>query len=157
MPVSSRRARYYVLVEGPRADGSDDLIFELKQARRSALAGLVAPSEYQLDGQAERIAHAQAVQLVRGDVFYGSVSDWKRYAEICGRALAHAHALSDEVGALDRDIEPEILAAAAPVDLFVDDIVRFAEEAADRVRRDQRAFRDDHALGAFRAIDVVYR
>ena len=117
-----------MLVEGPRADGSDDLIIEPAGAPLGAR--LVAPSEYQLDGQAERIAHAQAVQLVRGDAFYGSVSDWERYAEICGRALAHAHALSDEVGALDRDIEPEILAAAAPVDLFVDDIVRFAEEAA---------------------------
>ncbi len=176
-------ARYYVLIEGPRADGSDDLIIEIKQARRSALAGLVPPSEFQLDGEAERIAHAQAAQLVRGDVFYGSVelegksfmtrerapyrdaidledlskSEWKDYAGICGGALAHAHALSDDVGAPDRDIEPEILEAAGPVELFADDIVRFAEEAADRVRSDQEAFRADHELGAFRAVDIVYR
>lgn len=42
--------RYYVLIEGPHADGSDDLVIELKQARRSALAGLVPPSEYAFDG-----------------------------------------------------------------------------------------------------------
>ena len=175
--------RYYVLIEGPLADGSDDLIIELKQARRSALAGLVPPSEHEFDARGDRIAHAQTVQLVRGDVFYGSIDfegtsfmsrerapyrddidledlskgEWKRYAEICGSALAHCHALSDEAGELDRDIEPEVLAAIEPAELFVDDVVRFAAEAADRVRTDHDCFRADHRLGAFHRIDVVYR
>ena len=175
--------RYYVLIEGPNADGTDDLVLEFKQARRSALSGLVPPSGFGRDGEGGRIAHAQAVQLVRGDVFYGGIEfegrsymgrerapfrddidlddlskkQWKRYAEICGATLAHAHALSDEVGDVGRDIEPEILASVGDRRLFVDDIVRFADEAADRVRRDHQSFIDDHELGAFDHIDVVYR
>lgn len=175
--------RYYVLIEGLRADGTDDLIVELKQARRSALAGLVPPSEYEEDARADRIAHAQTVQLVRGDVFYGSVElegtsfisrerapfrddidlddlskgEWKTYAGICGEMLAHAHALSDEIGALEHDIEPLIVEAMGPPKLFVDDTVRFAEAAADRVRRDHDSFRADHRLGAFASIDIAYR
>jgi uncharacterized protein (DUF2252 family) len=176
-------ARYYVLIEGPHADGTDDLIIELKQARRSALAGLVPPSEFTVGGQGDRIVHAHGVQLVGGDRFYGHVefegrsfmtrerapfrddidlddlskSEWKDYAEICGRTLAHAHALSDEIGELDHDIEPMILDAIGAHDLFVDDIVRFADEAAERVRRDHEHFIADHQLGAYRSVDVIYR
>ena len=175
--------RFYVLIEGPRADGSDDLIIELKQARRSALAGLVPPSELQIDAAGDRIAHAQGVQLVRGDRFYGSVeidgesfmsrerapfrddidlddlskSEWKSYAEICGQTLAQTHALSDEFGELEHDVEPLILRAIGPPELFVDDIVRWAEEAVERVAHDHEAFRADHAMGAFRSIDLVFR
>lgn len=175
--------RYYVLIEGPRADGTDDLIIELKRARRTALAGLAPPSKFIAGGEGERIAHAQTVQLVYGDVFYGSVefegmsflsrerapfrddvdlddlskSGWKTYAEICGRTLAHVHALSDESGRLDYDVEPAIVEAMAPFDLFVEDVVSFADESAQRVRRDHAAFRADHALGAFSNIDFVYR
>lgn len=175
--------RYYLMIEGPRGDATDDLILELKQARRSALAGLVPPSEFRFDGQGDRIAHAQGVQLVRGDVFYGNVEfeglsfmvrerapfrddidldalskkQWRRYAAICGRTLAHSHALSDDIGNLDHDIEPKIVEAIGAHDLFTDDILRFAEEAADRVRRDHELFKADHALGAFRSVDVVYR
>lgn len=36
--------RYYVLIEGPERDGTDDMIIEYKQAQRSALSGLVPPS-----------------------------------------------------------------------------------------------------------------
>ncbi len=175
--------RYYVLIEGPLADSSDDLLLEIKQARRSALAGLVPPSDVQMDGHGERIAHAQRVQLVRGDVFYGrveheglsfmvrerapyrdsidldelSTGQWKRYAHICGRSLAQAHARSDEAGEIDHDIEPVILEAIGDRDLFVDDVLRFAEESAHRVRSDHEAFRADHALGAFRFVDKAYR
>ncbi len=175
--------RYYVLIEGERADASDDLIIEFKQARRSALAGLVPPSDFGFGGEGERIAHAHGVQLVRGDLFYGGIEfeglsfmtrerapyrdsidvddlskkQWRRYAEICGRALAHAHALSDEIGELDHDIEPKIVEAIGPHELFIDDIQRFADEAAQRVRRDHRHFVADHALGAFDSIDTVYR
>ena len=34
--------------------------------------------------------------------------------------------------------------------------VRFAEEAAARVRRDHELFGADHRLGAFTSIDVAY-
>ena len=175
--------RYYLLVEGPNADGTDDVIIEFKQARRSALAGLVPPSDFLLDGNAERISHAQGVHLVRGDRFYGAIeldglsfmvrerspyrekidlgdlskSEWKAYAAICGRSLSHSHAMSDESGLLDYDVEPAILAAAGADDLFIDDIVQFSAEAADRVRQDHEYFRADHQLGAFRSIDHVFR
>lgn len=175
--------RYYLLVEGPRKDGSDDLVLEMKQARRSALAGLVPPSPHVVDGHADRITHAQEVQLVRGDTFYGSVEhdglsflvrerapyrdsvdlddlskkEWVAYARICGRALAQAHALSDDSGILEGNLEQRVLAAIGGEELFVDDMLRFADEAAARVRTDHEHFRADHALGAFRSVDVDYR
>lgn len=175
--------RYYLMVEGPRADGSDDLIVEFKQARRSALAGLAPPSDFEIDSSAERITHAQGVHLVRGDRFYGAVEmdglsfmvrerapyrddidlddlskkQWRRYARICGESLAQSHALSDEAGLVDHDIEPDVLAAIGPEDLFVTDVVDFAAEAAERVRADHEHFRADHALGAFDRVDQVFR
>jgi uncharacterized protein (DUF2252 family) len=175
--------RYWILLEGPGGDGRDDVILELKQSRRSALAGLVPPSGYEQDTEAERIVDAQAVALVGGDVFHDHLEfegesflvrertpfkneidvedladdEWSDYATICGRAVAQAHAQADEVGAIERDIEPEILAAVGERRLFEDDIIRFAREAAKRVRRDHASFREDHDLGAFRMIDTVYR
>ena len=65
--------RYYVLIEGPSKDASDDLIIEFKRARRSALEGLVPPSDFNAGDKADRIAHGQAVQLAHGDIFYGAV------------------------------------------------------------------------------------
>ncbi|MGY2081841.1 DUF2252 family protein [Modestobacter sp. SYSU DS0657] len=175
--------RYYVLIAGVRDDGTDDLLLEFKRARRSALTGLAPHSGFEVDGQGDRIRHAQRVHLVNGDVFYGSVEidgesfmsrerapfrddlslaslstdEWKDYAEICGKVLAHTHALSDETGNVDYDVEPAILTAIGGHDLFVDDVLRFAGEAADRVRRDHEFFVADHALGAFSSVDVVYR
>lgn len=176
-------SRYYLLIEGPAADGTDDLVLEMKQARRSALAGLAPPSPYAQDGEADRVSHAQRVQLVRGDAFFGSLEhegisfmvrershyrddididelstkQWKTYARICGRVLAQAHAQSDDDGRLDHDIEPLILESMGPRELFVDDIVRYAQEAAERYRSDHEHYRRDHALGAFRSVDLVYR
>ncbi|MCX2522751.1 DUF2252 domain-containing protein [Larsenimonas rhizosphaerae] len=175
--------RYYVLIEGPERDGTDDVIIEYKQARRSALSGLVPPSAYEMDSKAERISHAQQVHLVRGDVFYGHVEfdglsymsrerapfrddidlddlskrDWKKYARICGRVLAQVHALSDESGRIDYDVEPAIINAIGPRALFIADMVEFALEAADRVRQDHAMFREDHARGAFTQLDIVHR
>ena len=179
--------RYYVLIEGPQADASDDLLIEFKQARRSALAGLAPTSQAGVEdpavtGHGQRIVHAQRVQLVRGDVFYGTVefeglsymtrerapyrddididdlskSEWREYARICGRALAHAHALSDDSGRIHHDIEPVILEAIGARDLFVDDVVRFAEDAANRLRADHEHFRADHELGAFERVDRIF-
>jgi uncharacterized protein (DUF2252 family) len=171
--------RFYVLIDGSRGDGSDDLVLEFKQARRSALAGLDPSHVEDFTSPGERITHAHSVQLVAGDVFYGHVeidgqsfmtrerapyrgdidlddlskAEWKTYAGICGRVLAHAHALSDDLGTVDHDIEPEIVAAVGQRDLFVDDIVRFAAEACERLRGDHRSFVADHALCAFEQVD----
>lgn len=175
--------RYYVLIEGPSKDATDDLIIEFKSARRSALDGIAPPSDFNAGAKADRIAHGQAVQLAHGDIFYGAVTidgesfmsrerapfrddidldelsypTWKEYAEVCGAALAQAHALSDDLGQIDYDIEPSIVAAATPRALFIADLVRLAEEASDRLEQDHAFFREDHALGAFDSIDMVYR
>ncbi|MBM6404425.1 DUF2252 domain-containing protein [Phycicoccus sp. CSK15P-2] len=175
--------RYYVMLEGPTGDGSDDVILELKQARRSALAGLAPPTEFGVDGTGERITEAARVQLVNGDCFFGHVEfedlsfmtrerspykneidldelskkEWADYARLCGQTLAHAHALSDDAGERDVDIEPLILDAIGSPELFVADILGFAGEAADRVRADHEHFRADHALGAFTSVDRVFR
>ena len=175
--------RYYVLIEGPSKDATDDLIIEFKSARRSALDGLAPPSDFNAGDKADRIAHGQAVQLAHGDIFYGAVEidgesfmsrerapfrddidldelsfgTWKEYAHVCGAALAQAHALSDDLGQIDYDVEPSIIAAASPRPLFIADIVRFTEEAADRLETDHALFREDHKHGAFDSIDMVYR
>ena len=175
--------RYYVLIEGPSRDATDDLIIEFKRARRSALDGLAPNSAFHAGDKADRIVHGQQVQLAHGDIFYGAVEidgtsfmsrerapfrddidlevlsfkTWKSYARICGAALAQAHALSDDLGKVDYDVEPSIVAAASPRALFVSDIERFTVEAADRLKQDHAFFRQDHALGAFESIDMVYR
>ncbi len=175
--------RYYVLIEGPSQDATDDLIIEFKRARRSALEGLTPPSDFDAGDKADRIAHGQAVQLAHGDIFYGAVEidgesymtrerapfrddidldelsykTWKQYAQVCGAALAQSHALSDDLGQIDYDVEPSIVAAASPRKLFIADIVRFTEEAADRLKGDHAYFCEDHAHGAFDSIEMVYR
>lgn len=175
--------RYYVLIEGPSEDATDDLIIEFKRARPSALEGLTPPSDFNAGSEADRIKHGQAVQLAHGDMFYGAVEiddesfmtrerapfrddidldelsyqTWKEYAQVCGAALAQAHALSDDLGQIDYDVEPSIVAAASPRKLFIADVLRFTEEAADRLAADHAVFREDNAHGAFDKIDMVYR
>ena len=175
--------RYYVLIEGPSKDATDDLIIEFKHARHSALEGLTPPSDFHAGAKADRIVHGQAVQLAHGDIFYGAVKidgesfmsrerapfrddidledlsykTWKQYARVCGAALAQSHALSDDLGKIDYDMEPSIVAAASPRDLFIADIVRFTEEAADRLKADHAFFCEDHAHGAFEGIEMDYR
>jgi uncharacterized protein (DUF2252 family) len=175
--------RYYVLIEGPSKDATDDLIIEFKTARRSALAGVAPPSEFEAGDKAERIAHGQSVHLAYGDVFYGAVeidgqsfmsrerapfrddidldelskSTWRDFAHVCGRALAQAHALSDDLGEIDYDVEPSIVAASSPRNLFIADILNWTEEAADRLKHDHRAFIQDFELGAFEDVDIIYR
>ncbi|MFD1344589.1 DUF2252 domain-containing protein [Litorisediminicola beolgyonensis] len=175
--------RFYVLLEGPSADATDDLIIEFKKARRSALEGLVPEMPFDAGGKGDRIEHGQGVHLVGGDVFYGSAEidgdsfmsrerapfrddidlddlskkSWKSYAKACGRALAHAHARSDDAGQLDYDIEPRILEAMMPRHLFFDDVVHFAEEAVERLERDHECFVRDYSLGAFERTLKRYR
>ncbi|MDW4498916.1 DUF2252 family protein [Sulfitobacter sp. D35] len=175
--------RYYCLIEGPSADATDDIIVEFKRARRSALEGLVPENDFNAGAEGDRIAHGQAVHLAEGDVFYGSVEidgvsflsrerapfredvdlddlskkQWKAYAHACGEALAQAHARSDDAGQLDYRIEPRILEAMTPLDLFVDDMVRFGREAVKRLKRDHKYFRRDLKLGAFDMTQKWYR
>ncbi|MBP0481572.1 DUF2252 domain-containing protein [Sagittula salina] len=176
-------ARYYVLLEGPSANATDDLIVEFKRARPSALEGLVPPNDFDAGGEGDRIAHGQAVHLANGDVFYGAVEidgasfmsrerapfredidlddlskkGWKRYAHACGQALAQAHARSDDAGQLDYRIEPHILEAMQPLELFIDDMLCFAREAVDRLDRDHAYYRRDLELGAFTNTMKAYR
>ena len=175
--------RYYVLIEGPSKDATDDIIIEFKHARRSALAGLVPPSDFNAGEKADRIAHGQAVQLAQGDLFYGAVQidgdsfmsrerapfrddidldelskkTWRKYASACGTALAQAHALSDDLGQVDYDVEPSIVEACRPRELFLEDLVRFTVETADRLKSDHEAFVEDFDAGAYDRIDYVYR
>jgi uncharacterized protein (DUF2252 family) len=176
-------ARYYCLIEGPGQDATDDLIVEFKRARRSALYGLAPNSGFDAGDKGDRIAHGQSVHLAQGDVFYGSAAidgmsfmsrerapfrddidledlskrSWKHYAEACGRALAQAHARSDDAGQLDYDIEPSILEAMQSLDLFTADMLAFAREAAHRVKQDHAYFRQDHRLNAFDMTLKQYR
>lgn len=175
--------RYYVLLEGPSQDATDDLIVEFKRARPSALEGLVPPNDFDAGDEGDRIAHGQAVHLANGDVFYGAVTidgvsfmsrerapfredidlddlskkGWKAYAHACGRALAQAHARSDDAGQLDYRIEPRILEAMEPLELFIDDMLCFAREAVARMDRDHAMYRRDLKLDAFSQPMKAYR
>ncbi|HMQ53018.1 MAG TPA: DUF2252 family protein [Anaerolineae bacterium] len=72
--------RFFVLIDGPTDDPGDDIILEIKQARQSALHGLVPDRSNGKKGsngqrknskKAERIVEAHAVHLVGGDPYYG--------------------------------------------------------------------------------------
>ena len=166
-------ARFYVMLEGPGGEGSDDLIVEFKRARDSALDGVVPTDDLDPGELAERIAQGQRIHLPHGDAFYGAVEiegksfmsrerapfrddidledldldEWHDYADACGFSLALAHARSDDAGAIDYDVEPAILEAMEPHELFVDDIVCAAEETARRIKHDWKAYKRDFALG----------
>lgn len=175
--------RYYTLIEGPAKDATDDLIIEFKHARDSALDGLVPPNDFIAGGQGDRIAHGQKVHLAHGDIFYGwveidgksfmtrerapfrkdidlndlSYGGWKKYARACGMSLAKSHALSDDDGHIDYDVEPAIINSIHPDALFIDDILAFADETMKRLHKDHAVYQQDHALGAFERIDTAYR
>ena len=118
--------------------------------------GIGSNGAVEIDGESfmtrERAPFRDDIDL--DELSYGT---WKDYAHVCGAALAQAHALSDDLGQVDYDVEPSIVAALSPLKLFIADIVRFTEEAADRLKRDHRFFREDHAMGAFGQVDMVYR
>jgi uncharacterized protein (DUF2252 family) len=173
--------RYFVLVDGETSDPADDIILELKQARRSALHGLT-PSARAVEGEAQRIVEAHQIHLAGGDRYYGQVdfdgtsflvrerSPYKAevdleeldeegmnaYADVCGLVLAQVHARSDEDTGVEQEGQAEhrILSSIRPK-LFVDDMVRFAETAADQVVCDFKLFRKDHALQAFDFVKAI--
>ncbi len=169
--------RYWILINGPTDQKDDSIILEMKQARTSALIGLVGKTK-QDEGdtdKADRIVNAHNVHLVGGDRFYGYAkyanksylirerSPFKhemdledldkkgmtKYAEICGQTLAQTHARSDEdAGVPNHKAENQILESINPK-LFVDDIVRFARASFKRIKQDYHFFKKDHKLGAF--------
>jgi uncharacterized protein (DUF2252 family) len=167
--------RFFVLLEGPTAAADDDLILELKQARHSALHGLVDAAEQSTKGEAARIVRSHEIHLAGGDAFYGQVeidgqsflvrerSPYKdeididaldqdelcHYAQICGQILAQTHARSDEdTGIMEGNAETRIL-AAIHYEAFCADITRFAHTATKRIKRDYKTFQKDHKLGIF--------
>ena len=168
--------RYFVLIQGWSDDKSDRVILEMKQARRSALYGLVPASDFKEAEKAEQIVMAHEVHLVGGDPLYGravideesflvrerspfkadvdvddlSQDDLKTYATICGRALAQPHARSDkDTGIMVGDAEERIL-TSIQAEVFCDDVIDFAEAASRRIYADHALFQRDHALGVFR-------
>ena len=63
--------RYFVLLDG-WGDGIEEcVVLEMKQARRSALYGLVPENDFNDDEKAQQIVTSQQVHLVGGDPFYG--------------------------------------------------------------------------------------
>ncbi|MCB0192905.1 MAG: DUF2252 family protein [Anaerolineae bacterium] len=167
--------RYFVLIDGPTDDNVDDVVLEIKQARKSALYGLVPDSSIESEGEADRIVESHDIHLVAGDPYYGNITiddqsflikerspfkdgvdvddlDYdglKEYARICGKTLSQTHARSDEdTGVMEGDAEKRILATIQP-DLFIADVTRFAKAAAKRIYGDYKLFKEDHAMGAF--------
>lgn len=170
--------RYWVLLEGPTSETERDIILELKQARRSALSGLVGNDREEEADEAAVIVRAHQIHLAGGDPYYGraevegkpflvrerspfkddidvddlDAEDLQTYARICGQTLAQTHARSDEdTGIMEGNAEERILSSILP-DVFVDDVVRFAEHAAKRIYQDHKFFKADHALGVFQFI-----
>ena len=168
--------RFWVLVNGPSERITDNIVLEIKQARHSALTGLVGRSSVQNEtNKAKHIVEAHNIHLAGGDKFYGyakhegksylirerspfkkeiNVSDLGEsrmieYAHICGQTLVQTHARSDEdTGVTDDNSEKTIL-ESIDVDLFINDIGRFAIEATSRISKDFKLFQKDHKLGAF--------
>jgi uncharacterized protein (DUF2252 family) len=167
--------RYFVLIDGVTDDNADDIVLELKQARQSALYGLVPDSAVTSDGKAERILKSHDVHLAGGDPYYGHTTtddqssiarerspykddidvddlrdkELQEYAHIFGTTLAQAHARSDEdTGVMEGNAEEKILSSVNPK-VFQADVSRFAEVATDRIYADHKLFKKDHALGAF--------
>lgn len=165
-----------MLLEGWSEDTSDRVVLEMKQARRSALYGLVPDNDFEEAEKAQQVVMSHQVHLVGGDPFYGqtviddesfvvrerspfkddidvddlSKGDLKTYAAICGRALAQPHARSDaDTGIMEGDAEKRILQSIQE-EVFCDDVIDFAENASKRIYADHTLFQRDHALGVFR-------
>jgi uncharacterized protein (DUF2252 family) len=167
--------RFFVLIDGPSDDPLDDIVLELKQARRSAMAGLSPHDRGSAADAAERVFRSHDVHLVGGDPYYGETTldgrsflvrerspykdsidmedldraRIKEYARFCGMVLSQAHARSDaDSGIMPGNAEQRILGSVHR-QVFTDDVVRFARAATQRIRADYKLFKQDHALGAY--------
>lgn len=173
--------RFWVLIRGESATGDDCRILEMKQARTSALSGLVPKTDYDdMNNRksARQIVKAHRVHLAGGDIFYGyaqrqgkmylvrerspykddidldelSGKTFKKYARICGKALSQTHARSDEDAGLSVENAEESILGSIICDVFVDDMVRFAGSSAQRVIDDHALFVKDFDLGVFQLV-----
>lgn len=169
--------RYFVLIDGPSDECRDDIVLEMKQARRSAMVGVAPASTLVSEDDAERVVTAESVHVAGGDPYYGtatiegsrflvrersplknsfdpedfSLDDWVDYACVCGKALAIAHARSDsETGIQKGKAEQEIL-KAIDTKTFLFDIIDFATAASKQIRRDWKVFCKDFERGIFQA------
>lgn len=174
--------RFYVLIEGPDTeDPYDDIVLEIKQARRSVLHGLVPDTDKNIKSaknKADRIVLAQQIHQTGGDPFYGhltlnktsylvreyspykkdfdmddlSYEENKAYADVCGRVLAQIHARSDEdFGIGEGSAEEAILSSINP-DVLKKEVVYFAREAVKQIMSDYKMFVKEHKAGMFKLI-----
>ncbi len=176
--ASQGLARFWVLLDGAGPAPTDDVIIELKMARRSALYGLVPATAFDARTSAERIALAHSEFLVDGDPLYGAAeiegrsfvvrergpmkvnisvagfgaAELIEYAEVCGRALAQTHARSEshlvDAGVEDPEAEIGILRVVQP-SVFVADALEWAEKGGERVLSAPRLFCEDLERRAF--------
>lgn len=160
--------RYYVLIEGDSRKAKDDIILEVKEARRSAVERKSGHADH-----GARIAAALHRQLPDGDPLAGSLSldgrsfvvrersPWKDaldisklspeefedFARLAGRALATAHARSDSHGNAKGTVAQRII-AAIDRPAFEAELRAYAGSAADAVGTDFALFRELRDSGA---------
>ena len=146
------RCAVALLMAAPR----DPLLLQFKEARRSVLEPYTGKSKY--TNQGERVVVGQRMLQASSDVFLGwtcddqghdyyfrqlhdmkmkidvesmSKSDWFEYVELCGWALARAHA---------RTGDPVIITGyLGKSDTFDEAIAKFALGYADQTERDHAA------------------
>jgi uncharacterized protein (DUF2252 family) len=153
-----------LLMAGPH----DPLLLQFKEARRSVLEPYAGKSAY--ENQGERVVAGQRMLQSASDVFLGwtrdddghdyyfrqlrdmkmkvdvesmSKDDWSEYVELCGWALARAHARTDD---------PALIAGyLGKSDAFDDAIEKFALAYADQTERDHAALLKAIRAGIIRA------
>jgi uncharacterized protein (DUF2252 family) len=143
------RCAVALLMAGPH----DPLLLQFKEARRSVLEPYAGRSQY--DNQGERVVVGQRLLQSATDVFLGwtrdaaghdyyfrqlrdmklkidlesmSKADWFEYVELCGWALARAHARTGDPA--------HIAGYLGKSDAFDEAIEKFAAAYADRTERD---------------------
>ena len=145
-------------------DDRNPLLLQIKEARQSVLTPFAGPSPYANQGQ--RVVAGQRMIQAASDIFLGwlrardghdyyvrQLRDMKysapidelepcgldRYADLCGWALARAHARSGDAAALSG-----YLGRGAPFDLAIG---KFAVAYADQTEQDHAALVQAHAAG----------
>jgi uncharacterized protein (DUF2252 family) len=147
-------------------DQDDHLFLQVKEARPSALQGLIGLSPFANNG--ERVVEGQRLMQSASDIFLGwtlgvhghefyvrQLRDMKiapdltgygpralaAYAHLCGRALARAHVKSGDAAALSGYLGVN--------DVFDEAIADYALAYADQVERDYQSFRAAIQAGRF--------
>ncbi|MFE5340319.1 DUF2252 domain-containing protein [Isoptericola sp. NPDC056578] len=172
--VGSVGTRAWVVLLRGRDEG-DTLVLQAKQAERSVLERFLPPSRYDNHGErvvrGQRLMQAagdvflgwQRVAGVDGvvrDYYLRQLYDWKggvdveamdapgarAYAQLCGEALARAHARSGDRVA--------IAAYLGHGDVFDRAVADFAADYADQNDRDYAAFLDAVASGRLEAAEA---